>query len=39
LRRFRDISKYHLQGYLNFLSLILNTDKWFEKILSTDFYR
>ncbi|EMA44611.1 ISH4-type transposase, partial [Halobiforma nitratireducens JCM 10879] len=27
------------QGYLNFFSLTLNTDNWFEKILSTDFYR
>jgi len=39
LRRFRGVSKHHLQGYLNFFSLTLNTDRWFEKILSTDFYR
>ncbi len=26
-------------GYLNFLGWILNTDDWFEQILSTDFYR
>ncbi len=39
LRRFRGVSKHHLQGYLNFLSLTLNTDRWFEKILSTDFDR
>jgi len=30
---------HHLQGYLNFLSLKLNTDNWFEKIVGTDFYR
>jgi hypothetical protein len=24
---------------LNFLNLTLNTNQWFEKILSTDFYR
>ena len=39
LRRFRGVSKHHLQGYLNFFSLTLNTDNWFEKILETDFYR
>ena len=39
LRRFRGVSKHHLQGYLNFFSLTLNTDNWFEKILRTDFYR
>ena len=39
LRRFRGVSKHHLQGYLNFFSLTLNTDSWFEKILGTDFYR
>ncbi|MEF8824752.1 MAG: IS1595 family transposase, partial [Halapricum sp.] len=39
LRRFRGVSKHHLQGYLNFLGWILNTDNWFEQILSTDFYR
>ncbi len=38
LRRFRGVSKHHLQGYLNFLSLILNTDGWFEQIIGTDFY-
>ena len=27
LRKFRDVSKHHLQGYLNFLSLTLNTDR------------
>lgn len=37
LRRFRGVSKHHLQGNLNFFSLTLNTDGWFEKILSTDF--
>ena len=39
LQRFRGVSKHHLQGYLDFLNLTLNTDQWFEKILSTDFYR
>ena len=39
LRRFRGISKHHLQGYLNFISLTLNTNNWFENILGTDFYR
>jgi hypothetical protein len=38
LRRFRGVLKHHLQSYLNFLRLI-NTDRWFGKILSTDFYR
>jgi transposase-like protein len=38
LRRFRGVSKHHLQGYLNFFSLTLNTDRWFEEILSTYFY-
>ena len=38
-RRFRGVSKHHFQGYLNFLDWILNTDNWFEQILSTDFYR
>jgi hypothetical protein len=27
LRRFRGVSKHHLQGYLNFLSLTLNIDR------------
>jgi len=39
LRRFQGISKHHLQGYLNFLGWILNTNDWLEQILSTDFYR
>ena len=39
LRRFRGVSKQHLQGYLNFFSLTLNTDQWSEKIVSTDFDR
>jgi len=39
LQRFRGVSKHHLQGYLNFFGPTLNTDRWFEKILSTDFYR
>jgi transposase-like protein len=38
LRRFRGVSKHHLQGYLNFFSLTLNTGRWFEEILSTYFY-
>jgi hypothetical protein len=39
LGRLRGVSKHYLQGYLNFLSLTLNTDCWFEKILSTNFYK
>lgn len=39
LRGFRYISKHHPQGYLNFFDLILNTDKWFKKILGADSYR
>jgi transposase-like protein len=39
LRRFRGVSKHHLQGYPNVLGWILNTDVWFEQILHTDFYR
>jgi len=38
-RIIRGVSKHHLQGYLDFLGWILNTDNWFEQILSTDFYR
>ena len=32
------VSKHYLQGYLNFLSLVLNTDAWFEQIVGTDFF-
>jgi transposase-like protein len=38
-RRFRGVSKHQLQEYLNSFSLTLNTDRWFERILSTDLYR
>ena len=38
LRRFRGVSTHHLQGYLNFFSLTLNTGRWFEEIISTYFY-
>jgi hypothetical protein len=38
LRRFRGVSKHHLQDYLNFFSLTLNTDRWFEEMLSAYFY-
>ena len=34
LRRFRGVSKHHLQKYLDFLALKLNfPDEWFEKLL------
>ena len=34
LAKFRDISKHHLQKYLRFLALKLNSpDDWFEKLL------
>ena len=35
LRRYRGVSKKYLQGYVDFLSLLLNEgSKWFEFILS-----
>ena len=35
LAKFRGVSKHHLQGYLNFLGLLLNDDTdWFSKSLS-----
>ena len=35
LRRYRGVSKKHLQGYLDFLAFLLNEkDQWFEIILS-----
>lgn len=35
LRRYRGVSKKHLQGYLDFLALLLNEgDDWFDLILS-----
>ena len=37
LRRFRGVSKHHLQGYLNFLGRVLITNGWFEQLLSTEF--
>jgi transposase-like protein len=40
LAKFRGVSKHHLRKSLNFLVLKLNSPTdWFEKILSTDFYR
>ncbi|MGB9659772.1 MAG: IS1595 family transposase, partial [Nitrososphaerales archaeon] len=40
LRKYRGVSKNHLQGYLDFLSLILNErGKWFVLILSDSLGR
>lgn len=40
LAKFRGVSKHHLQGYLNFLALLLNDDTdWFSKILSYESSR
>jgi len=34
LAKFRDVSEHHLQKYLNFLALKLNSrENWFEKLL------
>ena len=38
LRKFRGVAKQRLQGYLDFLSLCLNTDDWFAEIVRTDVY-
>lgn len=38
LGKFRGVSKHHLQGYLDFLSLRLNVDNWFEQLLSGESY-
>lgn len=38
LGTFRGVSKHHLQGYLDFLSLLLNADQWFDRILGTECY-
>jgi hypothetical protein len=38
IRQFRGVSKHHLQGYLDFLCLVLNTDDWFEQIVGADFF-
>ncbi len=40
LRRYRGVSKRYLQGYLDFLSLILNEmGRWFNPILSDSIGR
>jgi len=37
LRRYRGVSKKHLQGYLDYLALLLNEkEQWFTNILSDD---
>jgi transposase-like protein len=37
LAKFRGVSKHHLQKYLGFLGLKLNSpDDWFEKLLCCD---
>lgn len=38
LPKFRGVSKWYLQGYLDFFGLTLNTDQWFKKIISTNSY-
>lgn len=40
LGKFRGVSKHYLQGYLDFLALLLNDDTdWFSKLLSYESSR
>ena len=38
LGKFRGVSKHRLQGYLDFLSLLLNADAWFDQLLGRECY-